>query len=418
MKLGWEQPKRLSLLQNLGAQPRSATYPVPFQGTLQHLPIRAVSVEAPKYRLDNGRTEAAQLQYLATHPEANRNLFAADMESESAQLAQHEILATLINEKDLLPYFREHEQEEPLILTNAGFVLNGNRRLCVFRTLFAEDPKVFGRFANVQVVVLPLSDDKELDRLESRLQRERALRADYPWYADAVKYRRRLEKFGESEVEAMEGLTKDHIVKYIGMLNLAERYLEYRGEPSQYRLLSESKAGGGDGLYAFEALYKFRAKFKDVAERELFTYACFAEMLEPRGRGYETIPRIAEHFEHVRKEMPADTTSGDGAIDPVEEFFGAGKSDGVAQELDFAKRVGNAGMVRTIVENVVVERELIKLDMKKQNFVYEQVRKATTFLKEAYNGVRDKSSHAGVGEQLDEAQTYIERLRAWVSQQR
>ncbi len=123
----------------------------------------------------------------------------------------------MINEKDLLPYFRDHEQEEPLILTHTGFVLNGNRRLCVFRTLFEEDAKTFGNFANVSVVVLPYGDEKDLDRLESRLQREREMRADYPWYADAVKYRRRLKKFGDTEVEAMEDVTKDHIVKYIGI---------------------------------------------------------------------------------------------------------------------------------------------------------------------------------------------------------
>ncbi len=92
MKLGWEYPKRIATLQELGAQPQGPTYPVPFQGTLQHLPIRVVSIELPKYRLDNGRTEAAQLQYLATHPEIGRDLFTADLESDAAQTAQHEIL--------------------------------------------------------------------------------------------------------------------------------------------------------------------------------------------------------------------------------------------------------------------------------------------------------------------------------------
>jgi hypothetical protein len=418
MKFGWEQPRRIALLQDLSGQPVTTTYPIPFQGSLQHLPIRTVSVEMPKYRLDNGRTEAAQLQYLATRSEADRNLFTADLESEAAQIAQHEILSTLINEKDLLPYFREHEQEQPLILTHAGFVLNGNRRLCVFRTLFLEDPRAFGRFANVGVVVLPLGDEKDLDRLESRLQREHDLRADYPWYADAVKYRRRLEKFGESEVEAMEDVTKDHIVKYIGMLNLAERYLEYRGAPAQYGLLSESKAGGGDGYYAFEALHKGRAKFKDAAEREAFTYACFAEMLEPKGRVYDTIPRIAEHFEHVLKEMPADASDYGGSSELVTEFFGSGKGNDLVPKVEFAKKIENAEKFRTIAQDVVGERELIKRDTKKQNFVYEQVRKTTTFLKEAFNGIRDGSSHAGVSEQLAEAQQYIEKLREWALQKR
>jgi hypothetical protein len=316
---------------------------------------------------------------------------------------------------------------------HSGFVLNGNRRLCAFRSLFSEDPKAFGRFANISVVILPFGDDKDLDRLESRLQRERPLRAEYPWYADAVKYRRRLEKFGRAEVEAMEDVKGDHIVKYIGMLELAEKYLEYRGAPAQYNLLSESKSGGGDGLYAFEALLKGRAKFKDAAEREAFTYACFAEMLDPKGRVYDTIPRLAEHFEHVRKEIPAGTASaaapsvasgaapsvtsgagwGAGSEDALREFFGSGKGDDLTPKVQFAKNVSNAEKLRSIAQDVVGERELIKRDTKKQNFVYEQVRKATTFLKEAFNGIREGSSHDGVIEQLVEAQQYIEKLQEW-----
>ncbi len=131
-------------------------------------------------------------------------------------------------------------------------------------------------------MVLPYGDEKDHDRLESRLQRERDLRADYPWYSDAVKYRKRLRKFGDAEVAAMEDVSKEHIIKYISMLDLAEKYLEYRGARLRYALLSEAKAGGGDGFFAFEVIFKNRTKFKDAAEKEAFIYACFAELQTKR----------------------------------------------------------------------------------------------------------------------------------------
>ncbi len=57
----------------------------------------------PKYRLDNGRTEAAHLNTSQCIP----NLIPISSQRISnlkpAQNAQHEILSTLINEKDLLP---------------------------------------------------------------------------------------------------------------------------------------------------------------------------------------------------------------------------------------------------------------------------------------------------------------------------
>ena len=414
MKLGWEQPRRVARIRDLSAEPQSATYPIPFQGTLRDIPIRTISLEMPKYRLNNGRTEAAQLQYLAANPNLQADFFTADLESDAAQTAQHEILSEMISEKDLLPYFRDHAQEEPLILTDLGFVLNGNRRLCAFRTLFAEDPNLFASFANIRVVVLPSGDEKDLDRLESRLQRERDLRADYPWYADAVKYRRRLKEFGEAELRAMEGVSKDHIVKHIEMLEAAESYLRYRGTPSQYALLSEGD-GGGAGFYAFDQLIKGRAKFKNAEVREVFTYTCFAEMIKPQGRVYDTIPKLAEHFDFVQEALPRVEVD---VQDPgnLDDFFGKENDNGVAPKLAYAKSFENSAQIREILQSTVAEREMIKRDTKKQNFVFEQVRRGTTFLKEAYNGIQDGTKRDGVDEQLREAEEYLKKLRAWVSE--
>src|SRR5437660_1691006 len=108
MQLGWSLPKRRELIQRLAAAPIDETFRVPFQGRLPALAIRRVPVEFPKYRLDNGRTQAAQAEYLATHPELPGDFFARDLESEAAQRAQHEILTRMISgggDKDLEKYF-------------------------------------------------------------------------------------------------------------------------------------------------------------------------------------------------------------------------------------------------------------------------------------------------------------------------
>ena len=423
MKLGWEQPRRIARIKELNAEAVAATFPVSFQAGASDLPIRVVSIEMPKYRLNNGRTEAAQLQYLALHRDLSKDFFSADLESDAAQSAQHEILSGMIEEKKLLPYFRDHAQEEPLILTATGFVLNGNRRLCAFRTLFSESAREFSNFENIRVVILPSGDEKDHDRLESRLQRNQDIRADYPWYADAVKYRRRLNEFSDQELRAVEGVPEGHIPKYIAMLDVAERFLEYRGTPFRYALLSEG-AGGGDGFYAFEQLVKGRAKFKDAERREEFSYACFAEMLDPKGRVYDTIPKIAEHFDHVEaelpktEEVPAPEEPVDQNAESIDALFWKEEVNDVASRLDYAKNVANAEKVRDVLQTVVGERELIKRDTKKQNFVYEQVRKGVTFLKEAFNGINEHAKLDGIDQQLTEAEEYLRRLREWTSQKR
>jgi hypothetical protein len=137
-------------------------------------------------------------------------------------------------------------------------------------------------------------------------------------------------------------------------------------------------------------------------------------MLRPKGRAYETIPKIAEHFDYVKAELPTVQVEKieTGEID---DLFGKESGDSVAPKLQFAMTYENAAKVRDVAEGVVLEREMIKRDTKKQNFVYEQTRKATTFLKEAFNGINDGTNRDGVAEQLVEAEDYLKRLQAWAN---
>ena len=67
-------------------------YPIELMGRLQSLKQIRVRITLPVYRLENGRTRTFQKEYLATHPDAPRDLFTLDPESIEAQKAQHEIL--------------------------------------------------------------------------------------------------------------------------------------------------------------------------------------------------------------------------------------------------------------------------------------------------------------------------------------
>src|ERR1700739_21780 len=106
MILGWPYPKRLKLVEELLAKPNSKTQGLRFQGQLQYFPIHRVSIDFPKYRLKNGRTAAAQIEYLAIHPEVDRDIFTKDPELEKAQEIQHGLLKGMVNEEGLYNYFK------------------------------------------------------------------------------------------------------------------------------------------------------------------------------------------------------------------------------------------------------------------------------------------------------------------------
>src|SRR5581483_2584342 len=118
MQLGYPYPKRVKLLQDLAGTSTGRTHGIRFQGKFRYMEIHSVPLELPKYRLKNGRTAAAQIEFLATNPKVDRDIFSKDPELVEAQEIQHGLLKNVVNEEGLYEYFKDHEQELPLILTN------------------------------------------------------------------------------------------------------------------------------------------------------------------------------------------------------------------------------------------------------------------------------------------------------------
>lgn len=163
MELGHPFPKRRELIDKLSARPSIHTEPIKFQGIRHDLPREKVTLGFPRYRLENGRTTSQQAQHLAEHPDLSEYFFRKDSESDEAQAIQHKILIDLAKDKNLFKYFRKHKREQPLILSENGIVVNGNRRLAVWRALYDDSSEVFKHFARIEVVFLPPCDPADLD---------------------------------------------------------------------------------------------------------------------------------------------------------------------------------------------------------------------------------------------------------------
>ena len=176
---GWPLTDRREEFRKIADAPSGETYRVAsFKGNTETLPILRVPINLPKYRISNGRTASAQQEWVAS-----KNLEAdffddGDPELENIQIAQHNILLSMVKEEGLLAKFKDtvNKQVEPILLDENGFVVNGNRRLCCWRLLNNETPTSFGHFSHVDIVVLPHCDEQELDRLEAKLQIEKDIR--------------------------------------------------------------------------------------------------------------------------------------------------------------------------------------------------------------------------------------------------
>ena len=270
------------------------SYSLEFMGKYQKIPIIEVRIDLPVYRLNNGRTKSFQKEYLATHPKVDKDLFLRDHDSIEAQKAQHQILMDLADEENLLRSFRQGDlqQTEPLISTIDGVVVNGNRRLSVWRELFHSDKKKYKYFETIKLAVLPDCDERAIRDLEKRLQVQNPMKADYHWHTLALMASEDIEQ-GVSQKKVAESFGKSvqQINTMIECRQYAETYLLAIDKPEQWSIVDKN-------MHAFDQMVKGRKKLEGSGKKELFEILAFTfiDSSKNEGRLYELIPSISENL--------------------------------------------------------------------------------------------------------------------------
>ena len=291
------------------------THPIEFRGKAVKLPVISVRIGFPVYRLNNGRTSTYQLEYLALHPELSADFFKRDNDSIIAQTAQHEVLGQLVEEENLLKSFKEEEQQvQPLICTNTGVVVNGNRRLCAWRTLYLSNPTRYKYFENIEIAILPECDEKEITVLEEKLQIQKEKRAEYKWHAKAMMAQRR-EQNGTKHADVAKafGLSPQALTILLKAYSYAEKYLATIGKADQWSLVDND-------YYAFEKLVKNIKNFSAQGDQELFETLVFSLISEgsTHGRLYDVIDDVAKHFEALKADLAKKNSVQDSSALKVE----------------------------------------------------------------------------------------------------
>ncbi|MBP6013380.1 MAG: hypothetical protein KBA31_14235 [Alphaproteobacteria bacterium] len=381
-----------------------------FQGRRQDLPVHTVSIDFPKYRLDNGRTRSAQAAYLAQHPDMRADLFESDLESESAQKAQHELLRTMLGggEKDLLRFFSTREQMQPFILTDMGFVLNGNRRLCAFRELVLIDKALNEpKFSNIEVVFLPPADERELDKLEALYQLTEDIKEAYSWTARAymLRVRQKEHGFDNEELSSIYQLAESEVSDLLGMLSLAEEYLDERGKPNQFVEVD------GDE-FAFRQLLKARVKLENEAERDAVQELAFCVIEKwDEGRLYAVIPRLAENLPEIRsavvKEFPAPPKT---KTSEAASLLGM-KTVTVDPVTTVLSSVENRDKVREIIADVLEVAAERKREAKRGNRVITRLSRAHELIVSALADWDKAADKKAVASKIDDISLSLGELR-------
>lgn len=421
--LGWPLAARLEEFTKLHGQKNLPTDRVEFQGKIRDFPIITVPLNLPKYRLSNGRTASSQSEFLAKHPDKPSNYFIADPELLDVQQAQHGLLLKLGEKQDLLKYFLDtaNKQSNPILLDENGFVVNGNRRLTAWRHLYTTDPKKYAHFAHIDVVVLPHCDEKEIDRLEARLQIQQDIKADYSWDAEAnmMVQKMKLHGFSEKEIGDIYGMKDAEVRELLLMREYADEYLKSLGKTDHWSLVVEDEM-------AFQKLVQYLSKIASTGEQDLFKQAAFIliEKSETVGRRlYEAIPEIQKYLPNVKSKLKEqfpvkapESKKGD-----MEDLFGGAVAKNDPLDIPLAAAIvatpeSKEKAKEIIVEVIDAQREL-KKEAQSANFLINQLARANGFVQSAISdGLKAETNRTGVESQLAELEKRIAYIQKWLGE--
>lgn len=424
MRYGHSLPERLQKFTELilHKQANSITkFDVPTVDGTQLYDVYNVSVELPKYRLDNTRTLALQEQYIY-HENKNEDFF-NDIESDEIQEIQHNLLKSLINssdkDKDLLAYFANHTQTEPLILTHEGFVISGNRRLCALRELVEQDYKTYKHFSHVRVVVLPNLDADKIDQIEDLLEQQKDIKEPFSWVSRALGYRRRMHKYkySDEQLSNITGVKKNEISGLINKVDIADRYLDSLSKSKDYNQIL-------DDFYAFEKIYTCQTKDKGgPSKKTAFEKLAFLAIKNKNNfsdRMYKNIPIIFEAQTMIHDELNdifekelieiEKEVNDDIKLSGLELF-----PDPTISLIKLMNQPENEEKIIEIVSDKIEEHLALEREKKKRTSVLDRVRKANTLLIEANAIKSNENDKIGILNQLRNIEKEIEKLKSWAN---
>lgn len=424
MRYGFSLPERLQKFNELisNKQANSVTkFDVPTVNGTELYDVYMVSVELPKYRLDNTRTLALQEQYVY-HENKNEDFF-NDVESDAIQEIQHNLLKSLIKssdkDKDLLSYFSTHTQTEPLILTHEGFVISGNRRLCALRELVEQDYESYKHFSQVRVVILPNLDADKIDQIEDFLEQQKDIKEPFSWVSRALGYRRRMHKykFSDEQLSSITGVKKNEITSLINKVEIADRYLDSIGKSKDYNQIL-------DDFYAFEKIYSCQTRDKGGPSKktafEKLSFLAIKNKDSFSDRMYKNIPIIFEaqtmiqdelsnEFETELKEIEKEVNA-DIKLSGLKLF-----PDPTISLIKLIDRTENEEKIIEIVSDKIEEYLALEREKKKRSSVLDRVRKANTLLIEANAIKSHESDKTGITNQLKNIEKEMEKLKDWAN---
>lgn len=168
-----------------------------FRATTEKLPVIRLALSNIIYRMENCRTYSDQRDLIAKR-KLDEGHFEKGQELLEVQREQHVLLSKLAKKgtgsvSPIIDELKKDGQRDPILITSAGVVVNGNRRLAAMRELNNEYSDPNDGFSHIECMVLPNDTTPiEIDDIEATLQARKQTKLDYDWIGDAQLVQRQI----------------------------------------------------------------------------------------------------------------------------------------------------------------------------------------------------------------------------------
>lgn len=420
-RFGWPKAARKEEFAARLVQNPQAHHRVVVENQQMDLAIIKIHQNVPKYRMENGRTASAQVEWLAKHADKPKTFFKDDPELWEVQEAQHELLLKLVERTILRKFFENpvNKQVDPILLDEDGFVVNGNRRLATWRDLFHSDRAKFARYEYVDVAVLPHVDHKAIDKLEASLQIEPDIKDDYTWDAEANMMLAKRAEYGDPGLAELYNKKESQIRELLDMRDYAEEWLKSRCKENMWSLASDKEL-------AFRRIVTTRAKVGSTGRQQLFKEAAFALIDNPdevKDSLHDAINGMALNIEPIVDKLKVAFDIKKPTVDAdTEDLFGGSPAPAAgaeAADLALSQAIAggdNAAKARQIIVDFIETQKMLRREAKSSERLLDCCAKANSLLEEGIKlGLTAETKTEGVEAQLEQIATKIDRIRAFLA---
>jgi len=209
------------------------TEKVRIQSKVTKIPIYRLPIDHLYYNVENGRFAK---EYLNIKKKLKRELSSEnpdDVKEIEKMLEAQSPSKTLWLKDDI----KTMGQQEAGIITHDGFVINGNRRMCVLNIL-AKENSDYG-YMNVARLPDNVGED-DIYKIELGKQMARDQKLDYGPINELLKIEHGIKsKLTPEQIAVTIGYTKEEIEEKMERLELIREYLDFIGQPDNFEAVED-----------------------------------------------------------------------------------------------------------------------------------------------------------------------------------